>query len=117
MNDPEVRQNIPKKEEEKGKDGEDEKEDDWAEGNNMDEVPDQDKQDGVYYYSVNEKAYRVLDPETETWTTQAEKPTEEQILAIKAKIAPKPDGEAAPEEPAAEPEEKPLTEEEIKKKE
>ena len=36
---------------------------------------------------MNEKAYRVLDPETKTWTTQAEKPSEEQILAIKAKVA------------------------------
>ena len=30
---------------------------------------DQDK-DGFYYYSANEKAYRVLDPESQTFITQ-----------------------------------------------
>ena len=45
MNDPEVRQNIPRKEKEdgKGKDSEEEKLEDWAEGNNAEEVADQDQ--------------------------------------------------------------------------
>ena len=78
----------------------------------------------MFYYSANEKAYRVFEPEKNTWMTQAEKPTEEQIEEIKTKIsgAGKPELAAdttekqkAVEEAGAG--EQPLTEEEIKKKE
>lgn len=40
----------------------------------------------MYYYSANEKAYRVLDPESNTWSSQPHKPTDEQISVIKAKL-------------------------------
>ena len=41
----------------------------------------------MFYYSANEQAYRVFEPEKNTWVTQAEKPTEEQIEEIKTKIS------------------------------
>ena len=45
--------------------------------------------DGLYYFSANEKAYRVFDPDSSAWLTQEEKPSEAQIAEIKAKAAEK----------------------------
>ena len=67
----------------------------------------------------------MFEPEKNTWVTKAEKPTEEQIEQIKAKISGA--GKPEPAEDTAEKKQKtveeagageqPLTEEEIKKKE
>ena len=66
----------------------------------------------------------MFEPENNTWVTKAEKPTEEQIEQIKAKISgagkPEPAEDTAEKQKTVEEAgagEQPLTEEEIKKKE
>ena len=39
-----------------------------------------------FYYSVEEKAYKIFNPETKKWVLQESKPTFEQIMDIEAKI-------------------------------
>ena len=94
INDPAVRENIPKKDDNNQTSNEPESEEEKVEA--KEDVVDQDK-DGYYYYSVNEKAYRVFDPESQTFITQNEKPSEEQISHILNKIAalPEPASEQA----------------------
>lgn len=66
-----MRQNIPRNEKEddgkKGDQGDSDREEEKFEV--ADDIVVDQGQDGLFYYSANEKAYRVIEPATNTWTT------------------------------------------------
>lgn len=141
VNDPKVRENMPKKEAEA-------KNDSAGDENRSKLVkakvskPDYEEpaqvatansdtnieSEGLFYFSTNEKAYRVFDPDTSEWLTQEEKPSDDQLNTIKQKVKQKEqqtrtksaqpeqvsEKEGGEQDPA---EEKPMTEEELKKRE
>ena len=42
-----------------------------------DAVVDDQHEDGLYYFNREENVYKVFDPESKSWSSQADKPTDE----------------------------------------
>ena len=52
--------------------------------NQKPEEPNEEQDNELYYFNRDEQMYKVFDPDTKTWSSQAEKPSEEQLEEIRS---------------------------------
>ena len=77
----------------------------------------QKEEEELFYFNNQENVYKVFNPEAKTWTSQEEKPSEEQIEKLKSLIPKKAATEEDKKSNEDGKEDQPLTEEELKKRE
>ena len=77
----------------------------------------QKEEEELFYFNNQENVYKVFNPEEKTWTSQEEKPSDEQIEKLKSLIPKKAVAEEDKKLNEDGKEDQPLTEEELKKRE